>query len=417
VRALKTQALRASFRRFLDCDWRRGTPRGTALGRFIEEQAWWLEDYRLFRALHARQGEAAWTTWDEPLRTRQPEALRRARTELADEILYHAYLQWTADTQWLRARDRAGVELFGDLPFMVDLDSADVWAHQESFNLDESVGVPPDAFSATGQDWGLPAYRWEVLRERDFDWLRQRARRGAALYDGYRIDHVVGFYRTYVRTRDGARAYFNPPDQDRQLESGEMLMAVFREAGAQVIAEDLGTVPDFVRVSLTRLGIPGYRVLRWEREWKQPGQPFHDPSQYPPLSAATSGTHDTDTMAVWWEQAQPEERASLAGIPKLRDRLRGIDFNTAPYTPSVRDALLETLFASGSNLLLLPIQDIFGWRDRINEPATVSEQNWTYRLPWPSDRIRAQVEAAERAATLRKWGRQYDRLPGNSTRT
>ena len=106
-----------------------------------------------------------------------------------------------------RARERAGdVALFGDLPFMVSGDSADVWARQDEFRLDASVGVPPDAFSETGQDWGLPVYRWDVLAERDFDWLRHRARRNADLFDGYRVDHLVGFYRTYFRPHDGRRA-------------------------------------------------------------------------------------------------------------------------------------------------------------------------------------------------------------------
>ena len=121
--------------------------------------------------------------------------------------------------QWgTRARRGAGPsQLFGDLPFMVSGDSADVWARQDEFRLDASVGVPPDAFSATGQDWGLPVYRWDVLAERDFDWLRNRARRNADLFDGYRVDHLVGFYRTYFRPHDGGEPRFVPDDEEAQL--------------------------------------------------------------------------------------------------------------------------------------------------------------------------------------------------------
>src|SRR6185436_4658590 len=127
--------------------------------------------------------------------------------------------------------------------------------------------------------WGLPAYRWDVFQAYDFDWLRQRARRNADLFDGYRIDHLVGFYRTYFRDREGARG-FTPPDESSQLSLGEQVVRAFMASGAEVIAEDLGIVPDFVRDSLARLGVPGYKVFRWERRWEAPGQPFRDPAEY-----------------------------------------------------------------------------------------------------------------------------------------
>ena len=150
--------------------------------------------------------ERPWTEWPEPLRDREPHALEAERHALRDEILFRSYLQWVAGEQWATARSRSnGVALFGDLPFMVNGDSADVWSRQDEFGQEGSVGVPPDAFSETGQDWGLPPYLWDVMRERDFSWLRLRARRMAHLFDGYRVDHVVGFYRTFVRPRGGGR--------------------------------------------------------------------------------------------------------------------------------------------------------------------------------------------------------------------
>src|SRR5688500_9717986 len=258
VRTLKHQVLRRTFAHFRDTEWAGGTRRASAFRIYCEEQAWWLDDYALFRALHARHEERAWTDWPEPLRSRDALALDAARAELADDILYRQYLQWVAGDQWGSARDRAGeVALFGDLPFMVSGDSADVWARQDEFRLDASVGVPPDAFSETGQDWGLPVYRWEVILERDFEWLRNRARRNADLYDGYRVDHLVGFYRTYFRPHGGGTPEFTPPDERLQRALGERVLAVFREPGSEIIAEDLGIVPDFVRDSLEGLGIPG----------------------------------------------------------------------------------------------------------------------------------------------------------------
>jgi 4-alpha-glucanotransferase len=402
LRPFKHDALRRAFRRFRDHEWDRRTPRAGGLRAFMDEQRWWLEDYALFRALHARHGERAWADWPEPLRTRHEEALAAARRELADDIMYRQYLQWVAGEQWARARrDAGGVALFGDLPFMVSGDSADVWARQDEFRLDASSGVPPDAFSETGQDWGLPVYRWDVFAQRNFDWLRDRARRNADLFDGYRVDHLVGFYRTYFRPHDGSAAAFTPSEEHAQVRLGERVLTVFREPGTEIIAEDLGIVPDFVRESLARLGVPGYKVFRWERRWHEPGQPFRDPVDYPAASVATSGTHDTETMAVWWDTAPEEEKNAVRAIPSVRER--------AGDQHRISNALIETLYASGSDLLILPIQDLFGWRDRINQPATVSDANWTWRLPWPADRLTTEPRAMVVATQLKEWARTYGR--------
>ncbi len=410
VRRLKQSALGAAFERFVDAEWRRDTDRARALRAYLSEQAWWIEDYSLFRALHAREAERPWTEWPPDLQRREPAAIDRARRDLSREVLFFQYLQWLAGTQWRRARlETHGVELFGDLPFMVDSDSADVWARQQQFRLDVSVGVPPDAFSATGQDWGMPLYRWDVIAGEDFRWLRERARRGADLFDGYRIDHLVGFYRTYGRPKTGGAGFFTPPDEPSQLALGERLLDVFRGAGSEIIAEDLGTVPDFVRASLARLGVPGFRVFRWEREWRVKGQPFRDPSAYPPVSVASSGTHDTEPLAVWWDEVSEDDKRNVSELPTVGQASGGANLVTAPYDPVVRDALLEALFASGSDLLLLPVQDAFGWRDRINEPGTVNDDNWTYRLPWAIDRWDEIPEARERKAQLRAWTQKHGR--------
>lgn len=402
VRALKTPWMRASFRRFLDAEWRGDSVRARELKAFVSAQAWWIEDYALFRAIHTREDERPWTSWPENLQQREPAAIDRARRELAEEVLFNQYLQWVADAQWQAARARAqGVDLFGDLPFMVDTDSADVWSRQQQFDLTVSIGAPPDAFSAEGQDWGTPLYQWDVIAREDFRWLRERARRCANLFDGYRVDHLVGFYRTYGRPKDGRPAYFTPADDREQLTLGETILGILREPGAEIIAEDLGTVPDFVRDSLARLGVPGFKVFRWERHWHAEGQPFRAPAEYPSVSVALSGTHDTEPMIVWWEQASDDERWKVtAVVPGARADL--------PYE-SVRDALLEALAGSGSDLVLLPIQDVFGWRDRINDPAVVADSNWVYRLPWPSDRLDEIPEASERRDQLRAWARTHSR--------
>jgi len=412
VRALKYRAFHGAFDRFVEADWRRGTERSRAFTEFLAGQAWWIDDYALFRAIHVREGERPWTAWPEALQRRDSVALMQARRELAREMLFYQYLQWLAHTQWRQAREHAhGVALLGDLPFMVDGDSADVWARQDQFRLDATVGAPPDAFSATGQDWGMPVYRWSAVARDDFGWLRERARRSAELYDGFRIDHLVGFYRTYGRPRDGGEPFFTPASEPDQLALGERVLAVFCEPGADVIAEDLGIVPDFIRASLGRLGLPGFRVLRWERLWHAEGQPFRDPADYPAVSVAASGTHDTETLAAWWESVTAHERRQIADLPTIQ-RLAGdgSELIAGAYGTSVRDVLLEALFASGSNLTLLPVQDLFGWRDRINEPATVNDDNWTFKLPWPVNRLDEVPEARERQARLRAWSQKHRRI-------
>jgi 4-alpha-glucanotransferase len=160
---------------------------------------------------------------------------------------------------------------------------------------------------------------------------------------------------------------------------------------------------------MARVGVPGFKVLRWERHWHTEGQPFRDPLEYPPRSVAASGTHDTEPMAVWWETAPDDDRQKVNQLDIIQRLTAGSGLLGAPYDPTVRDVLLEALFASGSDLALFPIQDVFGWRDRINEPATVTEKNWTFKLPWQCDRFDEVPEARERQRALRQWCDRYRR--------
>jgi 4-alpha-glucanotransferase len=154
-----------------------------------------------------------------------------------------------------------------------------------------------------------------------------------------------------------------------------------------------------VRASLQALQLPGYKVLRWERDWHAEGQPFHDPAGYAASSLATSGTHDTDMLADWWDTATAEERAALLAVPGLRESGLGPD---RPYDDEVRDALLRLLLQSGSDLVIFPLQDVFGWRDRINVPATVGPDNWSWASPIAVDRLLDDPTGRERAETLRQ---------------
>jgi 4-alpha-glucanotransferase len=414
IRRAKDEALRIAFERFVASDWNERTPRAAALAEYLDRQRDWLDDYALYVALSENLRTSSWRLWPDPLRDREPRALDQARQQFARDILRHQYLQWVAETEWQDARAAAwaaGVALFGDFTFTVEADSVDVWTRQSEFALDISTGAPPDAFSATGQDWNLPMYRWDVIAGTGYAWLRQRARRMAALFDGIRIDHVVGFYRTYGKPAAG-EPFFSPGHEPDQLRQGEDILRIMLESGAEVLAEDLGTIPDFVRASLARLGIAGSKVLRWERAWHEPGQPLIDPSAYPAVSAALTGTHDTEPLALWWDHAAREERVETVRLLLGQDdfQRRGNGNPDQPWNGVLRDGLLELAFRTASRELFVPIQDVFGWRTRINTPAIISDDNWTWRLPWPVDRLATIPEAIERAAFCRALAGRSGRL-------
>jgi 4-alpha-glucanotransferase len=413
IRLAKRDALRLAAARFIAEEWEALTLRASAFAGYLARERWWLDDYALFQAIAGTMPGTSWREWPAPLRDRESRALADARRDLAVEVLTHQYWQWIAEGQWQAARHAAaarGVSIIGDLTFVVDTHSADVWARPGEFLLDVSAGAPPDAFSAEGQDWGLPTYRWDAVAQTNYAWLRQRGRRMAALYDGFRVDHLIGFYRTYGKPPDGP-PFFSPGDEPSQIAQGERVLRVFLGSGAEVVAEDLGVIPDFARASLARLEVPGCKVLRWERRWHDDGQPFVDPAEYPPLSLAMTGTHDTETLAAWWEHASADERSKALELPALRS-LPAAGGHDA-WSDSLRDALLTTAFNAGSDDVFMPMQDVFGWRDRINTPATVGDENWTWRLPWPIDHWPAVPDAVERAAWCLARAAAHRRLEGD----
>ncbi|GAB5550307.1 MAG: 4-alpha-glucanotransferase [Sandaracinaceae bacterium] len=402
VRPLKKRWLERCFARFGE---EASSERRADLARFKEAHAHWLSDYALFRCLKEHYPQS-WRAWPEALRSKAPEAVEEARRAHAEEIAFYEFVQWIAFRQLEEARASLrslGISLGGDEPFLVAEDSADVWGNQDLYRFDATVGAPPDAFSATGQDWGLPPYRWDRIAADDFALFRRRGEHAARLFDLVRIDHVVGLYRTYHRPIDGAEPYFVPGVEPAQRAQGEAVLAAFAEAGAALIAEDLGVIPDFVRHSLVQLGIPGFRVLRWE---ERDGR-FRPPEEWPALSVATNGTHDTETTAVWWEALPDHQRAAIREIPGLADVPEDL---AVSYNHHVHRALLETLLASPSHLALLPVQDVFGLRERINTPNTVGPQNWSWRLPWSLHTMDREDHVAGALDDLASLARRTNRL-------
>lgn len=403
VRSIKGRWLRRAFEHFTQEERARHTDRARAFTAFCDAHAQWLDDYAIFRALRHQHSQKPWWDWPKALAERDPRAVTQAIEPLQEEVTYRKYLQWVAAEQWNAARQAAApVQIFGDVPFMISADSPDVWTRQEEFRFDATVGVPPDAFSDTGQDWGLPPWRWEVMAANDFSWMRTRAERTAELFDGFRLDHLVGLYRTYIRPRDkDSEPFFAPADESQQLALGERLVSLYTDTGAEVIAEDLGTVPDFVRASLARLEVPGFKVMRWEREWDEPEQPYIDPRQYPAVSVATTGTHDTEPLITWWASLDQKDRAEILDMPSIQRRRSSAG--------SELDAILHALLEATSYLTIVPMQDFFAWPDRINTPAQVSEDNWSWLLPWRVDSLQDKREARDRASVIAAWTRAANR--------
>jgi 4-alpha-glucanotransferase len=264
------------------------------------------------------------------------------------------------------------------------------------------------------------------MRRSGYGWWRQRARQARELYDLFRVDHLVGVFRTYaIPVTDDGTSGFVPRETEEQLIQGrDLLGALLDEAGgvAGVIAEDLGTVPMWVRESLTQLGIPGYKVFRWETH----DGAYIDPRSYPELSVATTGTHDTDTLAVWWEGLSEKERQAALlslnvvdsgpstlrlGSGQAQDSGLSTQDSGLPLSPDLHLALLHRLYEAGSVLTILPIQDLFGWSERINTPATINRRNWSYRLPVTIDGLDQTPAIRERMEVLRAMIDQSGRNP------
>ena len=399
IRSCKLHLMETAFQHFKKEELEKESDRARQFQAFIDEKAEWLEDYALFRLLKEKHDWRHWKDWPPVYQDRDPATLQLLQQEEKDRLLFIKYLQWAVWEQWKIARNhvnKRNVLIMGDMPFLVSQDSADVWSHRDLFSDRDSFGAPPDAFSKTGQDWGLPLFHWDAMEKTDFLWWRRRVREFSKIYDLIRLDHIVGFYRVWVMSKEGA-PYFEPPGKGQQAERGlKLLKTIIQEAGRCVpIAEDLGIIPDFVALSLKKLKVAGHKILRWEKRDQQ----YVDPQSFPFISMATTGTHDTDTLATWWKTLPIEEReVFLAMIGKQADQVLPAD----PFSDTLHTAILDRLMGSGSAMVILPIQDLFGFSEQINRPGTVGFHNWRYRLPVTLSTLQKQPPYQNKLLTLRK---------------
>ncbi len=351
--------------------------------RFVAEQKHWLEDYALFRALHQEEN-ACWWDWHYTLRDRQPQALAMARARLKESIDITRFEQYLFYTEWMNlkryANDR-GVLLFGDVPIFVAHDSAEVWAHRDLFDLLDDghprvvAGVPPDYFSETGQRWGNPLYRWDVLQADEFHFWIDRLRVQATLFDLLRIDHFRGF-----------EAYWEIPANEPTAVNGhwvqapgdELFSVLYRALpDLALIAEDLGVITPEVDALRKSYHLPGMKILQFAFSGgaDNPYLPFHHNLE----SVVYTGTHDNDTTLGWYKSLDDTTREFV-------DEYLGKSLEVMPW-PLIRSAL-----ASRANLAIIPFQDVLGLDSahRMNTPGTM-EGNWNWRFDW--DHIKPETDA------------------------
>lgn len=368
---------------------------------FRDENSAWLGDFALFMALKDSHGQRAWVEWPKRYARRSPQALNEARRRLASEIELHTFAQFLFFRQWGRLREAAharGIHIIGDLAIFVAHDSADVWSHPEFFSLDddgqptEVAGVPPDYFSPTGQRWGNPLYRWDVLRESGYQWWIERVRQALRIYDIIRLDHFRGFEAYWATPASAPTAV----EGEWKPGPGASLFYAIREAlgDTPLIAEDLGVITPEVRALQEELGLPGMRVLQFAFN----GTPeSHDlPHNYIQNAVVYTGTHDNDTTRGWFNASVGNERAFA---------LEYLD--CAPE--EVVAAMMRLAYGSVAGLALVPLQDVFdlGSEARMNFPSR-PDGNWEWRFD-------AQALTAERAAELKRLAAIYGRWSASAT--
>lgn len=369
-----------------------------ALDAFIAENRDWLMDYALFMALKDAHGGHAWTEWEEPLRLRNPSAIEESKAVYQDRIRFYCFLQYLFSRQWLALKTYANAKdifIIGDLPIYIPLDSADVWASPEQFQLDGDrrplfvAGVPPDYFSADGQLWGNPLYDWAHMRNEDYAWWKRRMKAASTCFDVIRIDHFRGlssYWSVSVAEETAKNGRWIPgPGQDFV----GMLKREFPQT--EIIAEDLGFLTDDVRKLVLDSGYPGMKVLQFAFDAREPSN--YLPHTYERDCVCYTGTHDNTTAAGWFSEAAKED-------VEVSVRYLGLNAKEGYHWGIIRGGM-----GSVADLFMAQMQDFLGLDSgaRMNIPGTIGGNNWRWRL------LPGQISTGL-AARIREMCRIYGRL-------
>ncbi|MFQ9515137.1 MAG: 4-alpha-glucanotransferase [Eubacterium sp.] len=343
---------------------------------FLKENEFWLDGYCIYSACKKKFDYTSWQDWDDDIKYKQPGATEKYMEELSEDIDFFRFIQFKFYEQWNKLKDytnEKGIEIIGDIPIYLAMDSADVWHNSDMFQLDEELnpkkvaGVPPDAFSETGQRWGNPLYDWEKIEEDDFRWWRHRMAHSAKLYDVIRIDHFIGTVK-----------YYSIPAEDMDARNGEwvkgpgmkLIKAMNESVGdKKIIAEDLGIkMPEVVQV-LEQSGYPGMKVLEFAFDGDRKND--HLPYNWESNIVAYGGTHDNDTLVgyftslEWWE------------LGYIREYMG----NPHASVEELVDSIFKTAYESVANLVIFQMQDVLkvGNIGRMNLPSSMGT-NWRWRM-------------------------------------
>ncbi|MTI66376.1 MAG: 4-alpha-glucanotransferase [Firmicutes bacterium] len=344
------------------------------INNFIKENKNWLEDYSLFMALKYKFNLKSWLNWDKDIKLRKKFTLKRYKKELKDETEYWNFLQYIFFKQWNELKKYAnskGIKIIGDIPIYVAVDSVDTWANSEIFMLDEEnmpinvSGCPPDSFSETGQLWGNPLYRWDVLEKRNFDWWIERIRGSKELYDVIRIDHFRGF-----------QSYWSIPFEDITAENGHWIKGPGKKFinklkesfdDLDIIAEDLGFLTKDTYELLKYSGYPGMKVLQFAFNSTETNN--YLPHNYEKNCVVYTGTHDNNTIYGWFETANK------------KDINFAIDYLNLSYKEGYNWGFIRGVWSSVGNIAIAQMQDFLGLKSkaRMNTPSTLNG-NWQWRV-------------------------------------
>lgn len=391
----KLKVLRLAFERFQNHE---------ALDAFCMKNSSWLSDYTLFMALKAENGGKSWYEWEEGLKTRDPEAVWQARQKLHESLRFYSFVQFLFYSQWEALHSYArskGISIIGDVPIYVPLDSVEVWTAPELFQLDENLmptaiaGCPPDGFTADGQLWGNPLYRWDYMADHGYNWWIRRMHSAGTMYDVVRLDHFRGF-----------ESYWSVPYGDTTARNGKWVkggglafIQALQEAlpDLKLIAEDLGFLTPEVLAMRDASGLPGMKILEFA---------FYDrrePSDYLPIHytkncVVYTGTHDNVTAQEWFdttEQAAVDYAKEYMNLSESEGLVWG---------------MIRTAMSSVADTCIVQLQDYLalGGEARMNCPGLLSDKNWTWR-------VKSGMTTAELAKKIRRMTDLYARIPGNTT--
>lgn len=352
---------------------------------FIVENPW-VNGYALFKTLKIIREWQPWQSWPTIIKDHCPNDFYRLLNEYKTQISYHIFLQYLCFKQFDEVRRYAQskkVLLKGDIPILISKESADVWLNRNLFLLNSSAGAPPDMYSKEGQNWQFPLYNWPEMEKEHYTWWHQRLSVASKLYNLFRIDHIVGFFRIWAVPlgKKGIDGDFFPRDENQWIELGmKNLTSMLENCSILPIGEDLGVVPPVVREFLKKLGICGTKMMRWERNWNG-DKSFINVKDYNPESMTTVSTHDSETLRLWWknQQQEAEDYALSKGWKYSPDISQ--EQNYSILKDSHHSGSLFHINLLNEYLALIPGMTWPNPEDeRINDPAVHTDKNWTYRF-------------------------------------